>query len=291
MSKTDLKMVFFGGEPLGVPVLEKLKAANLSPERIVCNPDRPQGRKRIMTPPPVKVWAEAHEIPVLQPDSLKDEATYRFLAETEANLFVVVAYSNIVPKRVLDIPKHGALNAHPSLLPKFRGPSPIRSAILADERETGATIILLDEKIDHGPILAQRILQIPEDEWPMTGGKLDAQLAELSGELLAETIPKWIAGDIKPHEQNHADATFTKKISKADGELDLSIDPYTNLLKICAFDGWPGTYFFREVDGRRTRIKITDAELEKNGSLKILRVIPEGKREMDYDDFSKSITA
>lgn len=281
-------IVFFGGEPLAVPALEKLKAADLLPRCVVCNPDRPQGRKQIMTAPPAKEWALQNNIDVFQPESLGDPSVQAKLSEMNPDIFVVVAYSALIPKTLLDIPMRGALNAHPSLLPKFRGPSPIRSAILADERHTGTTIILLDEKMDHGPILAQEELPISEDEWPLRGTELDARLADLSGSLLANTIPQWLAGEIKPREQDHEHATYTKKITKADGELDLSDDPYTNLLKIRAFDGWPGTFFFAERGGKQIRVKVTDAELAPDGTLKILRVVPEGKQEMHYQTFQSA---
>lgn len=177
------------------------------------------------------------------------------------------------------------VNVHPSLLPRFRGPSPIRSAILKDERKTGVTIMLLDSDVDHGPVLAQEIVEIPETRWPMRGRELDQLLATQGGGLLSRTLPQYVSGDCVPQEQNHGDATFCVKITKEMGELDLRANAYQNLLKIRAFDGWPGTFFYTERNGKRIRVKVTDAELASDGSLTILRVIPEGKSEMNYQDF------
>ena len=278
--------IFFGGEPLGVPVLETLATEGCFPTLIVCNPDRPQGRKMLLTPPPVKVWAEAHSIPVFQPESLKDTATYATLTEYSADLFIVVAYGKIIPKNILDLPKFKTLNVHPSLLPKLRGASPIRSAILEDMNPTGVSIMILTPGMDEGPILAQKEVLVPKETWPLRGTELDTLLADVGGKLLVETVPAWIAGAITPQEQQHEDATYTVKITKEMGLIDLNDDPYKNLFKIRAFDGWPSAHFFHEKNSVQTRIKIVDADL-KDGKLHITRVIPEGKTEILYEDFLK----
>lgn len=281
----DIRFIFFGGEPLAIPVLEALKKNGILPELIVLNPDRPQGRKMILTPPPAKVWALENGIEVFQPESLRGKDAYEKLSAYTADLFIIVAYGKIIPKNILQIPVRGSINLHPSLLPKLRGPSPIRSAILSDMHETGVTVMLMDEEVDHGPIITQETVTIPKSEWPISGQKLDELLATRGAALLADTVPEWIAGTITPHEQLHEEATYTEKITKEMGEIDLSDDPYRNLLKIRAFDGWPGTFFFTERSGRKMRIKITDAELHPDGTLTIKRVVPEGKKEMDYSDF------
>lgn len=284
----DFKIAYFGGEPIGVPVLERLCDAGFTPQLVVTNPDRPQGRKMTLTPPPLKEWAAAHDIEIFQPENLKQKEDLKPLTETDWDLFIVVAYSNLIPKWLLDLPKHKTLNLHPSLLPKYRGPSPIRSVILADDKQTGMTIIELDEKMDHGPILDQAILDIKDEEWPLPGNELDSRLAALGGQLLCDTLPRWLAGEITPTPQDHAAATFTKKISKADSEL--KIDPHNlpageearaAFLQICAYAGWPETFFIHE--GKR--IKITKAELTPEGELRLLRIIPSGKKEMDFADY------
>lgn len=286
MKKRDLKCAFFGTPDIAVYVLEELKAAGFTPALIVTAPDRPAGRTLTPTPPAAKLWAEAQDIGVSQPEKLtKEDPEAAVIFNTEWDLFVVAAYGQIMPREVLDIPTHGTLNVHPSLLPQLRGASPIRSAILEDKRVTGVTIMKMDEQMDHGPIVAQARVELEADEWPPRGRMFDELLARAGGELLAETIPAWVAGEIEAEVQDHNRASFTKKITKAMGELDLNDDPYQNLLKIRAFDGWPGTFFFVEKNGKRVRIKVTDAECASDGTLKILRVIPEGKNEMDYEQF------
>lgn len=284
-------IVFFGGEPLGIPTLEELFANRQIPSLVVCNPDRPSGRKLAFTPPPVKVWAMKHDIPVIQPGTLKDEKALQLLRNTNADIFVVAAYSKIIPKDMLDIPKHGTLNIHPSLLPKLRGASPIRSAILEDMREEiGVSIMQMDEEMDHGPIVTQMRMDIAKEYWPIRGRQLDEGLAHMGGALLASVISDWIAGIITPKEQDHEKATFSAKIEKNMGEINLEDDAYQNLLKIRAFDGWPGTFFFHtKKDGQKVRVKITDAELNEDGKLDIKTVIPEGKKEMTYETFLKSM--
>lgn len=277
---------YFGTPEIATVVLEKLKEVGLLPRVIITNPDAPQGRKMVLTPSPVKSWAEAHRIPVLQPQSLKTDTTVeQYITQQKIELGIVVAYGKIIPHSLLSLPKYGMVNVHPSLLPRLRGASPIRSAILKDERTTGVTIMILDSEVDHGPILAQEVVELPESTWPMRGRELDILLANKGGELLRETLPRYISGDIAPTDQVHENATFCEKITKEMGELDLTDDPAENLRKIRAFDGWPGTFFFMERNGKRIRVKIVDASLAQNGKLNILRVIPEGKSEMDYRDF------
>jgi methionyl-tRNA formyltransferase len=284
------RIAFFGTPQLAVAVLEALALRGYLPTIVVTNPDAPVGRKQILTPSPVKVWANAHGCQILEPTSLtKDTSTYERLKEENISLCIVAAYGKLIPKNILDLPKYGTLNVHPSLLPKLRGASPIRSAILNDMRETGVTIMLLDEELDHGPILAQKSVVIPEDSWPLRGQELDTLLSQIGGELLADTIPGWLNGSITPTPQRHEYATFCTKITKEMGEIDLTADPYQNLLKIRAFDGWPGTFFYTEKRGTRVRVKIIDATLDTDGSLKIRRVIPEGKNEMDYEVFKEAI--
>ncbi len=286
-NNTSIRFVFFGTPNIAVWVLEELEKDGYLPVLVVTNPDRPTGRHQELTPTPVKVWAEARNIPTLEPGTLKDDTVYTVLQEANADLFIVAAYGKIIPERVLQIPPHKTLNMHPSLLPHFRGASPIRSAILRDAKETGVTIIQLDNELDHGPIAAQKIIQTPV--WPPRGNELDELLAREGAQLLVHTLPDWVEGKMSPTPQQHGSATFCEKITKEMGEINLDDDPYQNLLKIRAFDGWPGTFFFVEKNGKRIRVKIEDAELAPNGSLKILRVVPEGKREMVYSDFNPEV--
>jgi methionyl-tRNA formyltransferase len=282
------KFAFFGTPDLAVIILDILKGSGMLPSVVITNPDAPQGRKMILTPSPVKVWAQKEGIPVLQPQSLRtDNTVEQYLKDNDISLSIVVAYGKIIPPSLLSIPRYGTINVHPSLLPELRGASPIRTAILRDMRTTGVSIMLLDSELDHGPILAQETVEIERSAWPMRGNELDTLLATKGGMLLVQTLREWIDGNVPPREQEHEKATFCEKISKEMGELDLHGDPYHDLLKIRAFDGWPGTFFFTEKNGKRIRVKVIDAELAPDGSLRILRVIPEGRNELSYIEFSQ----
>ena len=280
MTNKNLNFAFFGTSELSVTVLDILIKNGYVPDLVITVPDKPQGRKMIMTPPPVKVFAQSHDLKIAQPDSL---LTYN-LQPTTYNLFVVASYGKIIPKSILDIPKFGALNVHPSLLPKFRGPSPIQSFILSGEKKTGVTIILMDEQVDHGPILAKQELEFSK----INAKELEEKLAELGGEILVDVIPKWINSEIKPQEQDHNQATFTKKINKEDGFVDLEKDnPELIYRKFLAFQPWPGIYYFAQKNNQKIRVIITDMEL-KDGLLLIKKVKPESKNEMEYEKFMKS---
>lgn len=282
-------ITFFGTPDIAVYVLEELAQKGIVPSLVVTNPDAPQGRKMILTETPVARFARDRGIPVLKPTTLKDEAVVTTLKKSGTELFIVAAYGKIIPKTILDIPAHGTLNMHPSLLPHLRGASPIRSALLTNTYPTGVSIMVLTEGLDEGPILAQEEVHIPEAEWPMRGRALDELLARRGGTLLAETLPHWIAGTIIPREQDAHGATYCTKITKDKAQIDLSENPEENLRKIRAFDGWPGAYYFHEkTDGTRIRVKIIDAQIQ-NGTLLLTRVVPEGKKEMTYEDFVRGI--
>lgn len=266
--------------------MEELLEEGLKPALLVSVPDKPRGRKMKMTPSPAKVWAKDHDIQTLTPERF-DSNFIEKLKNLDADLFATASYGKIIPKKVLEVPEHGALNVHPSLLPHLRGPSPIESAILADAQITGVTIMLMDEKMDHGPILAQEIYE-PE-EWPPKASELEKKLARLGGRLLSKVIPDWLAGDIDPQIQDHKEATYTKKISKEDAEIDPGGDPYENLLKIRAYEGWPRAYFFIKTSGGdEKRIIITEAHIEDD-KLVLDKVIPEGKKEMRWKDFERNL--
>lgn len=285
-------IALFGGEPLGVPALNKLKEAGIIPDLVVCSPDRPAGRGMKLVSPAVKIWAEENNIKTYQPTSLKDDSVKEALSSTEWDLFIVVAYNHILPSWLLNTPKKGCLNLHPSLLPALRGPSPIRTAILQNEPENiGVTVMLLDEKMDTGGIIEQEV-HIPKT-WPMSGPELDAILADMGGELLAEVVPVWLNDEVSPQEQNHDEATYTNKFLK--GENELSINPFNlpsdeeafnTLCKIYAWQGIGDTFFIHT--GKR--IKVKAADLTADGSLNIISVVPEGKKEMSFDSFLQSLT-
>jgi methionyl-tRNA formyltransferase len=277
---------FFGSSQFSIYVLDALKTCGLMPSLIVNTPDKPKGRGLAIVDGPVKQWALKNNIEILEPANLKSPDFHHQLSTINSQLFIVASYGKLVPKTILDMPKSGALNVHPSLLPKFRGPSPIQTSILADEKETGVTIMLMDGMIDHGPIVAQE--KIAVKNWPPKESELELILGRAGGQLLAKVIPDWMDGKIAPKEQNHTEAAFTKKIVKEDGLIDLTSDPYKNYLKIRAFDTWPGTFFFAEKKGRKIRVVIKSATF-RDGKLKIERVVPEGKKEMSYEDFLRGM--
>ncbi len=276
---TQPKIAFFGTPDRAVIALNAMKLSGIVPNLIITQPDRPQGRKLILTPPDVKIWAEKHGIPYLQPVDLSDPTFIKTLIDGKFDVFAVVAYGKILKSEILSIPKYGALNLHASLLPALRGSCPIETTILEDKATTGSTIILMDEKMDHGPILLQR--KVTVETWPLPADNLARVLVDDGGTLLAEAIVGIVNGTITPREQDHSQATYTKKIVKEDGLIDLSADGYTNFLKYNAYKGWPGSFFFTEDNGKQNRIIITDAVFE-NGKFIIKKVIPEGKKEISW---------
>ncbi len=282
----NINFAFFGTDEFSISILEELKTGNLIPKIIICPQDRPQGRGLVMTAPPVKQWAKLNNIEVRQPEKLDSEFIDE-LKKEKWSIFVVASFGKIIPKAILDIPPKGTLNVHPSLLPKYRGASPIESQILNDEQEVGVSIMLLDEQMDHGAILAQTHYDTEHNEQMKTSG-LTLELGRRGGALLAKTIPLYLEGKITIKEQNHNDATFTKKINKEDGLIKLDDNAYKNYLKYLAYDTWPKTYFFIEKNGKQIRIKITNAEFVL-GEFRVLSVIPEGGREMNYEDFLRGI--
>lgn len=277
---TNLRIAFFGTPEVAVHVLEALAQADIIPVLVITAPDAPQGRGLVLAPPPAKVWAVAHTIPVLQPPKL-DDAVLSELRTVRCDLFVVAAYGKIIPENIFHLPRYETLNVHPSLLPRLRGASPIQSAIL-EEKETGVSIMLLDAKMDHGPIIAQK--KIPISPWPPKARELERILATEGGKLLAEVVPEWIRGRVVRREQDHGSATFCKKFIPNDALVELADDAEKNFRKIQAFDRSPRAHFFTEKNGKKMRIIITDATLE-DGKLVIKRVLPEGKKEMSYEDF------
>ncbi len=279
MQNNDIRFAFFGTPDVAEETLLILKNSGFVPALIVTSPDKPQGRGLIVTAPPVKTWALTHNIPVLQPEQIDTDFISQ-ISSYDLEIFIVVAYGKILPQTLIDIPQKGVLNIHYSLLPKYRGASPVESAILSGDTETGVTIQKMELKMDTGPIIAEEKVRIGES---MIAPELKKVLIETGGSLLAKILPEFTAGKIEPTPQDHTLATYCKKISKEDGLISLSDDAIKNYNKYRAYFTWPGTYFF--VNEKRVIIK--DAEL-KDGSFVIKRVIPEGKKEMTYEVFQKT---
>jgi len=319
-----MKIIFIGTPEFGAIILEELIKGGYPPVLVISSPDKPVGRKQILTPPPVKVVARKYGIPVEQPERIESRvprqrseakedskavlAHLKFkIKNLKPDLGILAAYGQIIPKDILDIPKFGFLNVHPSLLPKYRGPSPIQFTILNGEKKSGVTIILMNEKIDHGPIISQKSLEIKEQE---TAETLHDKLAQLGAYLLLETIPKWVKGLIKPKEQDDAQATFTKILFREDGKIDWKKPVELLEREIRAFYPWPGSYIIWENKGKLIKIKILKARTFKSPDkikypigkilvvpqneigvqckkdfLVIEKLQPEGKKEMIAEDF------
>ena len=205
---------------------------------------------------------------------------------TEWDFILVCSYGKILPKKVLDLPRRGCINIHPSLLPKFRGPSPYVSAILADEHVTGVSVMLLEEKMDAGPVLAQARIDIDESDWPPRGLMLSQMLFTEGVNLLAEILPDYLGGKLELTPQDESEATYTKKFTDEDALLDLG-RPRESYLKIRAFDRSPRAHF---MTGKGRRVVVTDAAWQ-DGKLEILKVLPEGKKEMPYEDYLRGLRA
>jgi methionyl-tRNA formyltransferase len=268
-----LNFIFWGTPDVASETLEILKENGYIPSLIITSPDKPQGRKMILTPPPAKVWAIKNNIPYIQPENLKELSPTLEIGES-IDLFIVVAYGKIIPENIINLPKLGSINIHYSLLPKYRGASPVESAILNGDMETGVTIQQMKYKMDSGPIIAQEKTEInPEEKTP----NLRKRLIKIGGELLIKVFPEIIESKIKLIEQDEENATYCKKIKKEDGLIDLKNDGIENYNKFKAYAVWPRTYFFE--NGKR--IIITDAILENNQFI-IKKVIPEGKKEVEY---------
>ena len=277
----NLKIAFLGTPLFAVKILEEMKKGGLTPALIITAPDKPKGRKLALTPPPVKDWADKEKLPALQPETLND--IYADLKKENWDIFILAAYGKIIPQKIIEMSKFGILNVHPSLLPKYRGPSPIQSAILNGDKKFGATIMLLDEKLDHGPILSADHLTLADN---VNYKELEDKLAELGGKLLVKTVPLWVNDKIKAIPQDHNKATYTEKIKKENGLINSGDDPQIIEKKIRAFNPWPGVYFFLKKNKKLLRIIITGATLT-GGKLKIEKVKPEGKKETTFADFMK----
>ena len=305
--RDSISILFWGTSEFAVPLLRALLEAGFRVLGVVTTPDKPAGRKQLLTSPPVKVYAESKKIPVYQPETLKPAAYALDLPE--ADLYVVAAYGKIIPKGIIEKPRLGALNIHPSLLPRWRGPAPIQFTILAGDIETGVTIIKMDELMDHGPIAANSKFQIPNSK--ITYPELHDQLAQVGAKLLMETLPKWIEGKITPIPQDESNVTFSKILSKGDGRIDWNKKAIEIERQIRAFTPWPGSWTEWPRKDRVERIRIDAAraldyeirdgdagyvsEMEKHpllvktgkGSLAVTFLTIEGGKTLAADSFVK----
>jgi methionyl-tRNA formyltransferase len=231
-----------GSPDFAIPSLEAL-SKKYDVIGVFTQPDKPSGRGKIITPPPVKELAISLGLRVFQPLSLKDPSIVTVIHNLKPDLIVVVAYGKLLPSQVSDIPKLGCINVHASLLPRWRGASPIQAAILAGDPETGITIMKLGVGLDDGPILAQKSSPIlPED----TAGSLSERLSVEGAELLLDTLPKYINGKITSVPQDEKLVTLAPRVKKEDGLLDFSLSSEELSRRVRAFSPWPVAYFIHE---------------------------------------------
>lgn len=247
-----MRIIYVGTPEFSVAFLEALIAAGHIPVAVISQPDKPQGRKQTIEPTPVKRCAEAHTIPVLQPIDINTPEALEKIHALQPDLMVVVAFGQILKKEILALPRFGCINVHPSLLPKYRGAAPLQEAILHGDTETGVSIIQMDTKMDHGPILAQEKMTLSTDE---TLPSLRKKTTELGVKLLIQVIEKIQDGTIEPRPQDDALATYTRLLTRESGKIDWKKSASEVDCQIRALNPWPGTW--TELNG--TRLKILEA--------------------------------
>lgn len=233
------RVVFMGTPEFAVPALAALLHADYDLIAVYTREDQPAGRGQRLEASPVKRYALAQGLPLQQPRSLRDPVELAVLSALAPELFVVAAYGLILPQAVLDIPRMGCINVHGSLLPRHRGASPIAAAILAGDRETGVSIMLMDAGVDTGPVLSMKHLSIAPDD---TTGSLTIKLAELGAGLLVDTLPTWLRGHLAPRPQPEEGATFAPRIAKQDGRIDWLEPAELIERKVRAYQPWPSAF-------------------------------------------------
>lgn len=300
----EKSIIFMGTPEFSVPILSRLVQSTYHVAAAYTRPDKEAGRGRQLGSSPVKRLARQQGIPVVQPRTLKSAEAVQELVSLRPDLVVVAAFGCILPGELLSVPKAGCLNVHPSLLPAHRGPSPIADTILSGDAVTGVSIILMDEGVDSGPILARRQVDIsPED----TTGSLTARLGGDGADLLLEVLPKWFAGALEPSPQEEGQATYSRLITSGEGELDWQLTAVELWRKVRAFTPWPGCHSW----WKGHRLKIHSATplgdraggpagkvvalgksspssvgvVAGQGILGLRRVQLEGKREISVDEF------
>lgn len=244
-----MKIVFMGTPDYAAVTLKKLIDEKFNIAAVFAQPDKPVGRKHILTPPPTKVCAEEMGIPVYQPETFKDGKATEILRELAPDVIVVVAYGKILPQEVLDIPKFGCVNGHASLLPAYRGASPIQWCIVCGEKVTGVTTMLMDKGMDTGDILETIKVDIGDEE---TGEELFDRLADISAELMVSTLKKLERGEITPTPQNHEKATYAPIIKKEMALIDFNKTAEEIHNAVRGYYSWPCAFFFR--NGKRIKV-------------------------------------
>jgi methionyl-tRNA formyltransferase len=274
-----MKVVFFGTPDLSVPFLEALtNEPDFEVVAVITQPDRPVGRKQILTPSPVKELAVSKNIPVFQPENLKKDQSLH-----GSDIAIVVAYGKIIPQTILNIPRLGCVNVHPSLLPKYRGPSPIQTAIMNNDKETGISIMLLDAGMDSGPLLAQETFPVEADE---TQESLTEKIKKIGPTLLIKTLRAYAAGKILPQPQDKSKVEICKMLDRDSGRIDWTRSTAEINAQVRALHPWPGCWTTFERGGKIFRLKILKTKIEA-GKLVLLEVQPEGRSPMSFEEFER----
>jgi methionyl-tRNA formyltransferase len=296
MDAYKTKILFMGTPYFASVALHGLTSAGFSVTSVICRPDEKSGRGGILASPETKIEAEKHKIPVFQPTNKQE--LIEIVKKIKPELIVVAAYGMIIPKEALDVPKYGILNIHGSLLPKYRGASPITEAILNGDTKTGITIMRMSVGMDEGPIVSSFELQISNED---TTESLTEKMANFGAEVITETIPGWISGELKEIPQDNTKATYCRKITKEDGHIDWDKPALQIERMVRAYQPWPTAYTFTN----GLRIKILKSAIENiqnpigvfsfetghiyvgtgKGTLEILELQPEGKKPMSAKDF------
>lgn len=252
-----MRVVFMGTPQFSVPTLEHLIKKEHDIVGVITQPDRPQGRGKKLTPPPVKVTAESHGLKVYQPEKIRESTAVQTISELKPEIIVVVAYGQILPKEILNLPPYGCINVHASLLPKYRGAAPIHWAIFNGEKESGITTMLMEEGLDTGPMLLKESVVISSN---MTTGELHDKLAQLGGKLLIETLDKLVNGDINPIVQDNTQFSYAPLLKREHEKINwqMTKSDIHNLVR--GMNPWPGAYTFL----KDTRLKVWETSLEEH---------------------------
>jgi methionyl-tRNA formyltransferase len=251
----NIRTIFMGTPDFALPTLQGLIEAGVDLRGVFTQPDRPRGRGKVLTPPPVKKLALAHDLPVFQPEKLRNPATVEQIRKLRPDLIVVVAYGQILPKSVLDIPQYGCINVHASLLPRYRGAAPIHKAVIDGEQVTGVTTMLMDAGLDTGDILVRRATEIGREE---TAGELHDRLALLGREAMEETLRRLCDGTLKAESQDDAKSCYAPMMKKEDGLIDWSRPAAEIHNQVRGLSPWPGAFTYW--NGQLLKIGRTQAE-------------------------------
>ena len=297
-----MRIVFMGTPEYCVPTLSKLIEAGHEICAVFCQPDKPVGRKQVLTPPPTKVFSQEKNIPVYQPTTLRDGSAFSVIKEIAPDIIVVVAYGKILPKEILYLPKYGSINGHASLLPVLRGASPVQWAIVSGKTETGVTVMQMDEGMDTGDILSVRKTDILPSE---TAGELFIRLSLITADLIAETLSDIAAGKVKPQKQDGCIATYAPIIKKEMAHIDFLKKASEIVSAVRGFNPWPVAFCF--IGDKRIKVYSAEEAAHFSGgvgevlftdgrliigcgfdtAVEFLTVQPDGKKPMSAKDFLK----